>query len=64
MRSAVAAHAFPPHAAGAVTATLGVATFPHDGVDLETLWAVTERVLREARGRGGNCVETPGHRAA
>ena len=62
MRAAIAAQAFTPRAAGAVTATLGVASFPRDGVDLETLWAVTERVLREARERGGNCVETPAHR--
>ncbi len=64
MRIALAAHAFAPQAAGSVTATFGVATFPGDGVDLETLWAVTERVLRDARQRGGNCVETPARRAA
>jgi len=64
MRAAIASHDFGAQPAGAVTATIGVATFPHDGVDLETLWAVTERVLREARQRGGNRVDTPGRRAA
>ena len=64
MRAALVAHAFAPRTAGEVTATFGVATFPHDGVDLETLWAVTERVLREARQHGGNCVESPTRRAA
>ncbi len=64
MRVAIAGHAFAPLAAGAVTASFGVATFPQDGVDLETLWAVAERVLREARQDGGNRVRTPGRRAA
>lgn len=64
MRGAIVAHAFTPQAAGKVTATLGVATFPHDGVDLETLWAVTERVLRDAQHDGGDRVAVTERHAA
>jgi diguanylate cyclase (GGDEF)-like protein len=64
VRAAVAAHAFTAGEAGTVTASLAVASFPHDGVDAEALWAVSERVLAEARERGGNCVASTAKRRA
>jgi len=64
MRFAIAAQGMGGEAAGAVTATFAVACFPHDGVDAESLWAVTERILKAAQAHGGNCVETTARRAA
>jgi diguanylate cyclase (GGDEF)-like protein len=64
VRVAVAGHAFPPGGAGSISASLAVATFPHDAIDAEALWAVAERVRSEAKDRGGNCVATTGRRAA
>lgn len=58
MRSAVERHAFPPTDAGAVTVSLGVASFPLDGADSAALIAASDRALRQAKQRGMNCAET------
>ena len=58
VRAAVAGHGFAAGEPGMVTASLAVASFPHDGVDADALWAVSERVQVEAKDRGGNCVAT------
>jgi diguanylate cyclase (GGDEF)-like protein len=58
LRAAIEVHAFPPSPVGAVTASLGVACFPADGVDAPALLATSERALAQARERGMNRVET------
>lgn len=64
MRMAVERHAFAPAAAGAITVSLGVASFPGDGTDSDSLIASADAALATARERGRNCVETPARRAA
>jgi diguanylate cyclase (GGDEF)-like protein len=64
MRACVAEHAFSNAASGAVTVSLAVATFPHDGAEAPAVLAAVERVLEQARLRGPNRVETPLHKAA
>jgi len=64
MRTAVAATAFAPVQAGAVTATFSVASFPQDGIDVDALLAVAERALEQGRMRGGNCVVSAARKAA
>ncbi len=64
MRTAVAATAFAPTQAGSVTATFSVASFPHDGIDVDALLAVAERALEQGRARGGNCVVSAARKAA
>ena len=64
MRAAIAGNAFTPQAAGAVTATIGVAAFPQDGMEPDALLAVAERALELGRQQGSNCVATALRRAA
>jgi diguanylate cyclase (GGDEF)-like protein len=64
MRGAIAATAFAPAVAGEVTATFGVASFPHEGHDVDALLAVAERALELGRAKGGNCVATAAKKAA
>ena len=64
MRALVESHAFPSLAAGAVTISLGVATFPQEGTDATALSASVERALAHAQQRGMNRVETLDRRAA
>jgi diguanylate cyclase (GGDEF)-like protein len=64
MRQAVEQHAFPDAAPGAITVSLGVASFPQEGADGVALLASAGRALARARQRGMNCVETPIARAA
>ena len=44
--------------AGVITASFGVATFPREGADEESLLALVERALSQARQLGPNCVHT------
>lgn len=64
IRVAVAGHAFLSGGAGSITASFAASSFPHDAADADALWAVGERVMVDARERGGNCVATTGRRAA
>jgi diguanylate cyclase (GGDEF)-like protein len=64
MRALVESHAFPSLAAGAVTISLGVATFPQEGTDATALGASVERALVHAQQSGMNRVETLDRRAA
>ena len=59
IRAAVEKHAFTPSAPGAVTVSLGVASFPQDAAGLKDLLAVADRALSEARRRDGNALTTP-----
>jgi diguanylate cyclase (GGDEF)-like protein len=64
MRLAVERHAFSSSAAGAITASVGIASFPQDAADLGDLVAAAERALHQARQRGPNTVATLGARKA
>jgi len=64
MRAAIASRAFPPAATGAITATLGIASFPHEGHEVPALLAVAERALEQGRTKGGNCVANATRKAA
>jgi len=64
LRSVVEGHAFPQLPAGAVTISLGVATFPQEGTRAKALTAAAERALAQARQNGMNRVETLDRRAA
>jgi diguanylate cyclase (GGDEF)-like protein len=64
LRGAIETHTFSPAAAGAVTASIGVACFPADGADAATLIATSERALEQARAGGMNRVETLAPRPA
>jgi len=64
MRTAIAAHTFAPAAAGAVTGTFAIASFPQEGHEIEALLAVADRAVEEGRARGGNCVTTTARKAA
>ena len=57
MRAAVEQHTFPGVAAGAVTVSMGVASFPNDGADSAALIATSDRALRQAQQGGRNCVQ-------
>jgi len=63
-RAAVERHAFPLVAPGAITVSVGVASFPHEGTDIVALIATSHRALREAQKRGMNRVVTLLPRAA
>ena len=63
-RGAVEGHAFPGVESGAITVSLGVASFPLDAADAEGLLAAATRALETAREHGKNCVATPTSRAA
>jgi diguanylate cyclase (GGDEF)-like protein len=64
VRAAVERQAFSPTDAGAVTVSLGVATFPQDAADVRGLAAAADRALQQAKDRGRNCVATLTRRAA
>jgi len=64
MRAAIVAWSTAQSELGGVTATLGVACFPHDGVEREALRHVAERGLEHGRHRGGNCVASATRKAA
>lgn len=44
------------HAILAVSASIGVAVYPHDGLDEQTLQVNADRAMYQAKGRGGNAV--------
>jgi diguanylate cyclase (GGDEF)-like protein len=56
MRRRVAARAFPPLECGAMTCSVGVATFPDDADRAETLIGAADQALFEAKRRGRNQV--------
>jgi diguanylate cyclase (GGDEF)-like protein len=64
IRTAVESRAFSGNAAGTVTVSLGVASFPRDGADFNDLVSATERALDQARQRGPNRVATLERKAA
>jgi len=64
MRAAIADHNFAPGAPGAVTVTVGVSSFPQDGVEADVLLAMADRALDHGRRQGHNCVSTTLRRAA
>lgn len=43
---------------GVITASLGVATFPHDAKDREKLFELAEKAQKIAKNRGGNCMHS------
>jgi PleD family two-component response regulator len=51
-------------AAGAVTVSLGVASFPQAGIGMRNLLATAERALQEAKQQGKNRVGTLARKAA
>jgi diguanylate cyclase (GGDEF)-like protein len=64
VRAAVEQHTFSLAPAGAVTVSLGVASFPQAGVDASALTAGAERALKEARRTGRNHAVILGRKAA
>ncbi len=64
MRAVVETRAFAPAEAGTITVTLGIASFPADGLDLDALLAVAERALEQGRQKGRNCVAMVSKKAA
>lgn len=64
MRGAVERHAFSSSAAGAITTSVGIASFPQDAADLGDLVAAADRALQQARQRGPNSVATLNSRKA
>jgi diguanylate cyclase (GGDEF)-like protein len=58
VRSAVASHSFPNAVDGAITISLGVATFPEDADDANSLIQAADRALYLAKQRGRNRVES------
>jgi diguanylate cyclase (GGDEF)-like protein len=64
IRAAVERHTFSPATTGATTVSLGVASFPQDGADVNDLVAATDRALERARRHGTNRVETLDRKAA
>jgi diguanylate cyclase (GGDEF)-like protein len=64
MRTAVARHTFSSSSPGAVTASVGIGSFPQDAADLNDLLAATDRALQKARKDGPNSVGTLERKAA
>ena len=58
MRAAIEGQAFSNSTAGAVTASLGVASFPQDATEIKDLVAAATRAVQDAKERGRNCVAT------
>ena len=58
MRAAIEAHAFAPQAAGAITVSVGIASFPQEGAEVKALVPKAARALLYAQQRGRNCVKT------
>jgi len=55
LRQAVGSHAFDRAVAGEVTASLGVATFPEDGLTPLALIEAADQALYQAKRAGRNC---------
>lgn len=64
VRAAVEGHAFSPAPAGAITLSLGVASFSQDASDADGLLTAADRALHNATEQGRNCVATTARRAA
>jgi len=64
MRTAVERHTFSSASPGAITASVGIGSFPQDAADLNDLVAATDRALQQARQRGPNSVATLQRKAA
>ncbi|HEY2955125.1 MAG TPA: GGDEF domain-containing protein [Candidatus Eisenbacteria bacterium] len=64
MRAAVERTAFQSGAAGEITVSLGVASFPQDGSDANDLVAAADHALERARRNGSNRVESRADRKA
>ncbi len=64
VRAAVAEHAFPLAPPGRITVSLGVALFPGDGTDINSLIQAADRALYLAKQAGRNRVETLRSQAA
>jgi len=63
-RAAVQRHSFSLGDAGTITLSVGVASSPQDGSDVEKLMAAADRALQKALEQGRNCVATVARRAA
>jgi diguanylate cyclase (GGDEF)-like protein len=57
MRQSVAQHDFPLAAAGTITVSIGIATYPDHALDSHALIMASDRALYEAKRRGRNRVE-------
>ena len=57
-RSAIEKHAFPYAEPGAITVSVGVASFPQEGTDSVALLSTSDRALHQAQQRGMNRVVT------
>lgn len=64
VRTAVEGHAFALAPQGGITVSLGVATFPADGIDSTGLLAAADRALYRAKRAGRNRLERSGLAAA
>ena len=64
MRAVIEERAFANNEAGAVTATLGIASFPQDGNDADALLPVADRAVEQGRLQGGNRVASSMRKAA
>jgi diguanylate cyclase (GGDEF)-like protein len=64
LRQAIAEHAFPLAARGAITISLGIACFPHQGDNVTTLLQASDRALYRAKQLGRNRVEEAERAAA
>ena len=64
MRASVAEHTFPLAEPGQITVSLGVATFPDDALDANSLIQAADRRLYTAKRQGRNRVETQWREAA
>jgi diguanylate cyclase (GGDEF)-like protein len=64
VRAAVEEHAFALSQAGGITVSLGVATFPADGIDSTGLLQAADRALYRAKRAGRNRLERSGPLAA
>ena len=58
--ASVAACAFPHCEPGAITVSMGVASFPQNGATMESLLAAADEALFRAKRQGRNCVVTAG----
>jgi GGDEF domain-containing protein len=56
MRAAIEKQAFSNSTAGAVTASVGAASFPHDATEIRDLVAAAKRAVGNAKESGRNCI--------
>jgi diguanylate cyclase (GGDEF)-like protein len=56
MRAAIERQAFSNSAAGAVTVSIGAASFPHDATEIRDLVAAAKRAVRNAKENGRNAI--------